>query len=109
MPMKLLAARLGVFKVGDLSVAIIKRGNKKHTEQFMRKKLHNSIVAACLSVRAPEGQAEATAEAVCEGVMQWLKQRPEVTSQDIRVTATRYLKKYHPEAAYLYEQHRITI
>ena len=93
----------------DLSVTIIKRGKKRYTEPFIHKKLHDSIVAACLSVRAPEGQAEATADVVCKGVVSWLKQRPEVTSQDIRVIATRYLKKYHPEAAYLYEQHRITI
>lgn len=93
----------------NLSVDIIKRGGHGHTEHFVRKKLHGSIVAACLSVRAPEGQAEATANAVCEGVISWLRQRPEVTSHDIRIVATRYLKSYHPEAAYLYEQHHVTI
>ena len=90
-------------------VDIIKRGGKRQSERFMREKLHASIVAACLSVRAPEGHAEATAHAVCEGVIDWLEKRLEVTSNDIRVVATRFLKNYHPEAAYLYEQHRITI
>jgi len=91
------------------SVDIIKHGRHQHTERFVRKKLHDSIVAACLSVRAPEGQAEATANAVCESVISWLSSRPEVTSHDIRIAAARYLKSYHPEAAYLYEQHHITI
>ena len=93
----------------NLAVDIIKRGGKRQTERFLREKLHASIVAACLSVGAPEGQAESTANAVCEGVIAWLQQRPEVTSNDIRIVATRHLKTYHPEAAYLYEQHRITI
>ncbi len=91
------------------AVDIIKRGGSRPTEKFLRDKLHRSIVAACLSVKAPEGQAEAAADAVCDKVIDWLQQRPEVTSHDIRVVTTRHLKSYHPEAAYLYEQHRITI
>lgn len=91
------------------SADIIKHHGHRHTERFVRKKLHASIVAACLSVHAPEGQAETTAHAVCDKVSAWLEQHPEVTSQDIRAVTARYLKSYHPEAAYLYEQHNITI
>ncbi|MEI6850882.1 MAG: ATP cone domain-containing protein [Candidatus Saccharibacteria bacterium] len=93
----------------DLSVDIIKRGGQRQSEKFMRKKLHASVVAACLSVRTPDGQAEAIANAVCESVINWLQQHPEVTSNDIRLAATKHLRTYHPDAAYLYEQHRITI
>ena len=93
----------------NLAVDIIKHGGQRQSEQFMREKLHSSIVAACLSVRAPEGQAEAIAHAVCESVMAWLQQHPEVTSNDIRLIATKHLRIHHPEAAYLYEQHHITI
>ena len=93
----------------NLAVDIIKRGGERQSEQFMRDKLHKSIVAACLSVRAPEGQAEAIAHAVCDSVIVWLQQHPEVTSQDIRIVAAKHLRTQHPEAAYLYEQHRITI
>lgn len=92
-----------------LAVDIIKRGGKRPSEQFMREKLHASIVAACLSVRAPEGQAEDIANYVCDAVIEWLKKRPEVTSHDIRIVAARHLNKHYPEAAYLYEQHLITI
>lgn len=92
-----------------LAVDIIKRGGRRESEKFMREKLHASIVAACLSARAPEGHAEATARRVCDNVILWLELKPEVTSYDLRIVAARHLKSYHPEAAYLYEQHRITI
>jgi transcriptional regulator NrdR family protein len=88
---------------------IIKKSGKRQPEYFSRKKLHASIMAACLSVHTPEGQAESTADAVCDVAMIWLQQRPEVTSHDIRIVAAKHLKNYHPEAAYLYEQHHITI
>lgn len=93
----------------SLAVDIVKRAGKRPTERFDRAKLHASILAACLSVRSPEGQAEATARAVCDAVITWLERRPEVTSYDLRRVASAHLKSYHPEAAYLYEQHRITI
>lgn len=93
----------------NLAVDIIKRGGKRPSEKFMREKLFNSLVAACLSAKAPEGQAEIIADRVCNNVMDWLKNHPEVTSGDIRIVASRHLNNHHPEAAYLYEQHRITI
>lgn len=78
-------------------------------EQFDREKLHASIVTVCLSVYTPESQAEATAHAVCDSVATWLQQHPEVTSHDIRTITAKHLKRYHPEAAYLYEQRYIII
>ena len=93
----------------NLSVDIIKRGGQRQSERFMREKLHASIVAACLSVRTPKGQAENIAHAVCDAVIDWLRRRPEVTSQDIRLVATKHLRIHNPDAAYLYEQNRITI
>jgi len=93
----------------SLAIDIIKRGDGRKIEQFMRSKLHASIVAACLSVKTPEGQAKDIANTVCETVEEWLIQHPKVTSQDIRIITTRHLEIHYPEAAYLYEQHRITI
>ena len=91
----------------SINVDIIKRNGT--SEPFDRHKLHKSIVAACLSVHAPHGQAETTAHSVCDEVVTWLQNRPEVTSQDIRNTATKFLKRFHPEAAYLYGQHHLII
>ncbi len=87
---------------------VIKHGNR-NSEPFERKKLHKSIVAVCLSVRTPRGQAETTAHSVCDEVVAWLQNKDEVTSQDIRIITAKRLKRFQPEAAYLYEQHNIII
>lgn len=92
-----------------LAVDIVKSNGRRQTESFAREKLYASIIAVCLSVYTPEGQAEIIADAVCDAVIVWLQQHPEVTSRDIRTVAARHLKNQHPEAAYLYEQHHITI
>ncbi|MEO7904329.1 MAG: ATP cone domain-containing protein [Candidatus Saccharimonadales bacterium] len=88
---------------------IIKRGGKRASESFDRAKLHDSIVAACLSVRSHEGEAETTAKNVCDAVLAWLTTKPEVTSSDLRRKASEALQRYHPEAAYLYKHHRSVI
>lgn len=77
----------------------------KHSEPFNPVKLHESVVAACLAVRAFEGEAHLTAEKVCQHVIQWLVTKTEVTSADIRRMAAQHLQAYHPEAAYMYEHH----
>lgn len=93
----------------SLSVDIVKQGGRRPAEPFKRDKLHASIVAVCLSTRTPEGQADSIASIVCDEVERWLIKRQEVTSRDIRVVAAKRLANHHTEAAYLYEQHRITI
>ncbi len=78
-------------------------------ERFDYDRLHKSILTACLSARRPDGQAESTAKSVCDNVIQWIKQRPDITSHDIRRIAAKSLESYDPEAAYLYIQTHITI
>lgn len=85
---------------------VVKRQGERPTEAFMRSKLRASVLAACLSVRTPEGQAEATADAVCEIVIDWLHDKPEVTSSDLRRKAANILATFQPEAAHLYEHHK---
>ncbi len=91
------------------TATIIKRQGQRPSESFERSKLHTSVLAACLSVRAPEGHAEATAHAVCDAVVSWLAHKPEVTSDDLRRKATDTLTAFHPDAAYLYKHHRLVI
>lgn len=86
-------------------IDIIKYG-KRPAEEFSPSKLHTSIVATCLSVRTPEGQAEDIAKTVTFGVMNWCKTHPEVTSDDIRRRAYQVLKPLHVDAAYLYKHYR---
>lgn len=88
---------------------VIKRSGKRPSERFTQAKLHASIVAACLSVRSPEGEAEKIAHNVCRQVVAWLDQKPEVTSDDIRRKAGETLAILHPEAAYLYKHHQLVL
>lgn len=88
---------------------VVKNGRHRHPEEFDREKLHKSIVAASISSGAPMGHAESIASKVTQEVVVWLESRPEVTSNDLRRTAAKYLKIYHPDASYLYEHHRSTL
>ena len=90
------------------AVDIVKRGHRKN-EAFDRQKLYLGVRAACLSTRSHEGEAMQTADRVCDAVVLWLGNKPEVTSLDIRRIATKSLECYHPDAAYLYERHKYII
>lgn len=78
-------------------------------EKFDAVKLHSSIVAACLAVRAHDGEAHVTAERVCRHVLDWLTTKSEVTSADIRRVAAAHLSNYHSEASYMYEHHPLMV
>lgn len=88
-----------------MTAHVIKR-RSQHSEHFDPLKLHRSIVSACLAARAFEGEAHTIAERVCRNVIDWLHTKTEVTSADIRRVASQYLRIYHDDAAYMYEQYR---
>ena len=88
---------------------VIKCGGRRTTEQFSHDKLHSSVRAACLSVRSPEGEAETVAEHVVTSVASWCHEKSAVTSEDIRRIAAGTLQLFHPEAAYLYQNHQLVI
>lgn len=90
-------------------IHIMKRHSRRGPEEFDVAKLHASIVAACISAGIQHGHAESIAKKVTEEVTEWLATRHEVTSDDIRHVAAKYLRTHHPDAGYLYEQHRTTL
>ena len=92
-----------------LIVDVVKRGGRRPAESFDADKLLRSVRAALLSVRAPEGEANTAARKVTGNVILWLENKPVVTSHDLRRLASAHLHRYHPEAAYLYQHHRIII
>lgn len=89
-----------------MPIDIIKRQGKRPSEAFQPKKLHASIVAVCISLNTPEGEAERIARRVNEAVLRWCKTKPEATSVDIRLQAAKHLEKLHEPAAHLYRHHR---
>jgi len=90
-------------------IDVVKAAGKRPIERFDPEKLRRSIVATCLSLRTPEGQAEEIAEAVAKGVISWCGSRQEITSADIRRIGAQILEKHHTEAAYLYKQQLMVI
>ena len=78
-----------------------------HSEKYDARKLYASVYAACRSVREPAGSAELIAEKVVTDMDEWIATKHEVTSNDVRISAVRHLKAYHPDAAYMYLHHRV--
>ena len=87
---------------------IVKNSRYRRPEPFDREKLQKSIVAACLSAGAPAGHSDSIARRVVGEVATWAEIHPEITSNDVRRVAARYLRAYHPDASYLYEHHHTT-
>lgn len=88
---------------------VIKRGGQRSSERYDHDKLHASVLAACLSVRSPEGEAETTAARIAHQVSSWVHARSAVTSDDLRRVASDQLHAFHPEAAYLYKHHQFVL
>lgn len=89
-----------------MAIDIIKRQGKRVTEVFQPQKLHDSIMAACLSVKTPEGEASHIADRVTAAVTNWSTKKPTVTSADLRRQASTHLEKLHDQAAHLYKHYR---
>lgn len=90
-------------------IDVVKRDGKRATESFSRDKLHASVLAACLSVRSPHGEAETAAKSVCDVVVMWAGKKSEITSSDLRRIASGHLERIHPEAAYIYKHHQLVL
>ncbi len=88
------------------SVMVVKRRGQRESERFSEDKLKKSIIAACLSVRGHEGSAELTAASIVQTVSQWLENKSEVTTADIKQITYDNLHIHHPDAAYYYQQHK---
>lgn len=89
-----------------MSSYIVKSGGLHESELFDPLKLHGSLMSACLAVRALEGEAHMVAQKITEKVIDWLDNKTEVTSDDVRRVAANNLQTYQPEAAYIYETYK---
>ncbi len=94
--------------MGSMNVYVAKsaEAHSLASQKFEPLKLHQSVLAACYAVRSLEGEAHLTAQHVCERVIRWINTKTEVTSNDIRRVTSAFLRVYHPEAAYVYENYK---
>ena len=83
---------------------IVKR--KGHTEDFDERKLYASVYAALMTLRMSDEEAESISHMVTDEVKVFTKDKKELTSSALQDEAAKILKKYHPDAAYLYQTHK---
>lgn len=89
------------------NLIIIKASGEK--EPYNSAKIEASVRKSCLAVNSSLGEAEKYGELIAKEINKWLKTKTEVTTTDLRTKSSRELKKYHPEAAYFYENYKNTI
>jgi transcriptional regulator NrdR family protein len=77
-----------------------------HTEEFDELKLYASIFATVTSLRLPDEEAESISHMVTHEVQDAIKNKKEVTAHVLHTEAAKILKKYHPDAAYIYSTHK---
>ncbi len=83
---------------------VVKR--KGHKEPFEPRKIYASVYAACTSLRMTDEEAELIAQKVVSNVKDTLKDTHEIDAHTIHKKVVDSLRIYHPEAAYLYDNHR---
>jgi transcriptional regulator NrdR family protein len=82
---------------------IVKR--KGHKEEFDERKLYASIYAACMSLRSTNEEAELVADKVTKEIVEKIKDREEISSNELSRLAVGNLRNYNSDASYLYEHH----
>ena len=78
-------------------------------ERFDYKKLQKSLSETFSIVRSPEGQSNEFVRKTLLEFADWQKNKPEITSSDIRIQTGVILQKIHPEAAYIYKNFKSII
>lgn len=83
---------------------IVKR--KGHTEYFDMRKIYASVFAACMCLRMHDSEGELIADMVSHEVEDTIKHKTEITTHELHKITSEILKKYQPDAGYMYESHR---
>ena len=83
---------------------IVKR--KGHKQQFDERKVYASVFAACRSAHCNAEEAEATANLVSREIKNWIKDKKEVTSNEIFQKVGEELGHLNKDASFMYTTHR---
>lgn len=79
---------------------------KGHNEPFDERKIYASVFAACLTLRMSDEEAELISHMVTDEVEKVFKDENKISAHQIHKEVTTCLRKYNPDAAYLYDTHR---
>lgn len=83
---------------------IVKR--RGYEQEFDERKLYASIYAACLSAHVDKEEAAAISNLVVREVKKWLREKEEITSDQIFKKAGEELKHLNKAAGFMYTTHR---
>ena len=83
---------------------IIKK--KGHTEHFEIKKVELSIYKAGLNAALTKEEATRLTKKMVKSLKQWIKNKKNITSNQLSMTITKLLKKEDDNAAFMYETHK---
>ena len=83
---------------------IVKR--KGHNQEFDSRKIYGSVFASCMVLRMSDGEAELLADTVSKEVSNQVAGASQVSSTQIHNWVVESLKKYNPDAAFMYDTHR---
>ncbi|OGE83786.1 MAG: hypothetical protein A2846_00035 [Candidatus Doudnabacteria bacterium RIFCSPHIGHO2_01_FULL_49_9] len=83
---------------------IVKR--KGHSEPFDPRKIYAAAFASCRNAHLSEMLSENIADTVQKRLEDWIKDKNEISSDDIFRETISVLKELHPDAAFLFETHR---
>lgn len=85
-----------------MELVIKRHGNE---EPFDGKKLYGSVYAAALNAHHDEHTAEEMANDVLQHVKDWMRERHEVTAEELRRTVKQQLERIDEDVALLYDTH----
>jgi transcriptional regulator NrdR family protein len=74
-------------------------------QSYDERKIYGSVYAACYVVRMKDKDCESVAEKVSATITNHVQKEKQVTAKHIKNHATKELKKYNKNAAYMYDTH----
>lgn len=79
---------------------------KGHSEPFDERKIYASVFASCMSLRMTDEEGELISHMVSDEVEKVFKNEREIAAHQIHKEVVKSLKKYNPDAAYMFDTHR---
>ncbi|MDP3741338.1 MAG: ATP cone domain-containing protein [bacterium] len=87
-----------------MTTHIVKRHG--HKQEFDSRKIYGAVYSSCLNAHLTKIEAEKIAEALQMHMEKWVKDKREITSQEIFEEVATAMRSFHEDAAFLYATHR---